>query len=66
MKMPCMEGLSDVGTIRFKRCIFDRTTAKVMQCLSIVHFVSSEIIVNAVFIYCSLTMGSTQLTALPA
>lgn len=38
LEMPHMETLSNVGTLRFKRYISDRTTAKVMPCLSITSF----------------------------
>lgn len=56
-KWPSWGDLSDVGMIRFTRCNFDRMTAEVRPCLSVVSFILHEITVNAVLIYCTLTVG---------
>lgn len=56
-EMPFREGLSNVGMIGVTRCIFDRMTAEVRPCFSIVRFILNEIRMKTVLIYCALTMG---------
>ena len=64
LEMPHMETLSDVGMLRFKRYISDRTTAKAMPRLSITNF-KWDLSKHYSFTAAS-PLGSTQLSVLSA